>query len=370
MKLAQAVVEDEEEEELVNVPQTNFSAFRLKRELFSRSSVGFMFLNKQSSGNNYNRSIGMDAYFPVNENFSFYAAGAGTYSPEVDGESNGKRNNFAGNLGFSWESDLWEYGLSFLDIEDQFNPEMGFVRRTDIKQTEGRLAFKPRPAGITAVRQIEFGQTVQYQTDHNNNVLSKKFEGEYDVIFENTMRYSIDIEVEEEFLDEDWEVREGYNIPIGTYTVSEIRSRLSTNRSYAVHGNISGSMGKYYTGDKKGGEVELNLKAFGRLIGELRYNYDQINLPEGRFHTAIVSSRVSYTFSPDMFVRAFLQWYDDKLLNDGKNLFSANVIFRYIYKPGSDLYLVFNQENLMGGTGSDILQNRAIIAKLNYFFRR
>ncbi len=360
----------EDDDEIETVPQTNFSAFRIKRELFSRSSVGMMVLNKDETGGGYNRSVGLDSHFPLNENFTVFAAGAATYSPDEEGEPSFKSNNFAGNIGFTWISDLWEYSASFLDIEEQFNPEMGFVRRTDIKLTEAKFAYKPRPKRFEAVRQIEFANTFQYQTDHNNKVLNRKFEGEYDVSFENTMRYSIDVTLEEEFLDEEWEVREGYIVPVGTYNNTEYRSRLSSNRSYAVHGNISGRFGEYFTGTKKGFQAEINLKAFSRLIGELNYNYDIIKMPEGKFHTATVTSRLSYTFSPDMFVKAFLQWYDDKLLNDGKNLFSANVIFRYIYRPGSDLFLVYNQENLLGGTGNDILQNRTIIAKLNYFFRR
>jgi len=42
---------------------------------------------------------------------------------------------------------------------------------------------------------------------------------------------------------------------------------------------------------------------------------------------------------------------------------------RYIYRPGSDLFLVFNQESLTG-PGSDIIENRTFMLKLNYFLRR
>ncbi len=54
------------------IPETNFSAFRLKRNIFSRSSVGVMLLNKEEIDGGYNRSIGFDSNFNVNEKFSFF----------------------------------------------------------------------------------------------------------------------------------------------------------------------------------------------------------------------------------------------------------------------------------------------------------
>ncbi len=85
-------------------PETNFSAFRLKRNIFSRSNVGVMLLNKEEIDGGYNRSIGFDSNFNVNEKFSFFFVGAGTYSPDESGE----RNNFAGNAGLIFQSDMLE----------------------------------------------------------------------------------------------------------------------------------------------------------------------------------------------------------------------------------------------------------------------
>ncbi|MFC1561527.1 DUF5916 domain-containing protein [candidate division KSB1 bacterium] len=360
-------IEVDDEPEMV--PETNYSVFRLKRDLFTRSSVGVIFLNKQQNGGFYNRSLGFDSNFPVNENLSFYAAAAGTYSPDAAGEPSRKKNNFAGNAGFAWQSDLWEYGASFLDIEEQFNPEMGFILREDIKRTEVNLRYKPRPSAWESVRQIEMGITGQYQTDHRNFVLNRKMEGEFEFNLESTARISFDIVQEYEYLDEDWEVRDGYVIPVDGYNNSEYRLRYGGNSARPVSGSVNASGGNYFTGTKKGGGLELDIKLFNRFISNLIFNYDQIELPQGNFHTTTIANRISYSFSPDVFVKAFLQMYDDKLENDGKNRLSGNIIFRYIYKPGNDFFLVLNQENLVG-PGHDIIQNRTILAKINYLLRK
>jgi len=351
------------------IPSTNYSVFRLKRDIFSRSSVGVMYLNKQEKNGSYNRSIGFDSNFPVNENLLFYVVGAGTFSPNDPEEESRTRNNFAANVGFNWESDLWEYSMSFLDIEKQFNPEMGFIKRTDIRRTEGKISYSPRPERWQSIRQFQFELTGQYQTNHGNMVLNKKIDSETSIQFENSSRLSFDITHEYEFLDYDWEVRDGYIIPLNGYNNSEYRLSFHSNRTRDFNGRFEVSTGKYFTGTKFGGEMDINLRFSNKLTSNIMYGYDWIRLPEGEFHTNRLSTRIIYSFNPDLYVKAFLQWYNDILMLEGRDRYSSNIIMRYTYKPGSDLYLVFNQENLIGH-GGDIVSNRTVMTKLNYLLRK
>ena len=63
-----------------------------------------------------------------------------------------------------------------------------------------------------------------------------------------------------------------------------------------------------------------------------------------------------YTFSPDFFIKLFLQW------NDDSEIVRGNFLLRYTYQPGSDLYIVYN-ELWQGGD----VEQRSIVAKLTYF---
>ena len=47
--------------------------------------------------------------------------------------------------------------------------------------------------------------------------------------------------------------------------------------------------------------------------------------------------RVSHSFSPDFYLKGFIQY------NDDRNTASFNFLWWYHYKPGSDLYVVYNQ---------------------------
>lgn len=349
-------------------PETNYSVFRVKQNILSRSSVGFMFLNKQESADLFNRSFGFDSNINVSDKFSIFGAGAATYSPEGNGYSGYNRNNFAGNIGFKWESDLWQYNAYFLDIEKMFNPEMGYIRRTDLKRTNASLTYSPRPERWKSVRKLNYNVNGYYQTDHTNNLLNRKVSGSFSVNFQNTANMRASVDHEYEYLDFDWEVRNGLVIPIGRYSSTSGRISYSTSRAHAVGGSVNMNGGDYFTGNRFGGGFSANLQA-GRIIANINYGYNRIKLPDGQFHTNTLSARISYMFNPDLYVKAYLQWYDDALLNDGRDRFSGNIIMRYTYFLGSDFYFVINQQSLIG-PGADVLQNRTVLAKLTYFLRK
>ncbi|MFC1564015.1 DUF5916 domain-containing protein [candidate division KSB1 bacterium] len=360
--------DDEENDEGYVIPESNYSVFRLKKDVFSRSSIGLMVLNKEKMGiDDYNRSWGIDTNFPITQTFSFYAVGAGTYSP---GEY---KNNLAGNAGFNYSSDLWQYSLSYLDIEEDFYPEIGYVRRTDIRRTGARLSYSPRPERFESIRKFNYQVRGNYQTNHENRVLDRQVSSEFRIEFESTARFSINVERQVEFIEEEWSVRDGHTISAGEYLTTGFRTSYSTPRTKALSGTFSLDGGDFYDGSQLGGNLRGELKLFDRFIGSFSHDYTHISLPSGDFHTNISYIRLNYSFNPDMFVKAYLQWYADTIQNYGKNKFLANVLLRYIYRPGSDFYLVFNQENLFGPNDdlqSDLLSNRSIIAKFTYFFRK
>ena len=80
-------------------------------------------------------------------------------------------------------------------------------------------------------------------------------------------------------------------------------------------------------------------------------------------------SRLSYAFSTDLFIKEFFQWNDDAFLFENRDRISENIVLRYTYKPSSDFYMIYNQENLVG-TASQELSNRTLLAKFTYLLRK
>ena len=81
----------------------------------------------------------------------------------------------------------------------------------------------------------------------------------------------------------------------------------------------------------------------------------------GEFSTNILGLRLLYTFSPKLFVKAFVQW------NSDKDAIIGNFLVSFIHTPGSDLFLVYNEEVATGG-GRMRSNNRTLLVKFTYLF--
>src|SRR5256885_16873425 len=88
-----------------------------------------------------------------------------------------------------------------------------------------------------------------------------------------------------------------------------------------------------------------------------------IYLPAGALTTNLLGSRVTYTMTPLMFTSALIQY------NTSTNRVSANVRLRWEYRPGSELFVVYNEERDTLSPHFPDLQNRAVIVKINRLFR-
>jgi hypothetical protein len=90
-----------------------------------------------------------------------------------------------------------------------------------------------------------------------------------------------------------------------------------------------------------------------------------IDLPAGSFTTELYRARVSYTFTPRMFMAGLLQY------NSSTDTVSTNWRVRWEYTPGSELFVVYTEDqNTDTGRGRFAnLLNRALAIKFTRLFR-
>ena len=103
-----------------------------------------------------------------------------------------------------------------------------------------------------------------------------------------------------------------------------------------------------------------------RFSLEPSYSYNRVELPHGAFTTQVARVRTTYTVTPLMFVSALAQY------NSSSNSLSTNLRLRWEYSPGSELFVVYNEDRdtdpLRPDRFSD-LRNRALVIKINRLFR-
>jgi len=355
-----------------SVGSTNFSVVRVRRDILRRGSIGAMLLNKEILRSHaFNRAVGFDGYFPLTRHFTISGTISGSFEPSDSdaGNSDTFDRNLAGTLDIGYDSDLFDFSVNYMDVGERFNPEMGFIRRVDYRYTRANVEFSPRPKNSRVIRQFRYQLRGSYRTDHTNRLLDSEITANFTVRFQNSSDITLTLQKENEFLPYDWEVRSGHLIPEGTYGGYDFSLRANSDRSRAFSGRLNVSYGHYYGGNdlRLGGSATIT--RFERMRMELDFSHNLIQLPTGNFRTNTFGLRSFYYFSTELYFKAYVQWNGDRLAFEGREKMLANLLLRWIYRPGSDLYVVYNDIRLVG-PGGDEIQNRTLMLKATFFWRK
>ena len=130
-------------------PANNFSVVSIKRNILSQSELGALFVNRQSDqSGDFNRTFGVDANFHFWNQLRVSGFVAATRTPGLETE------DMASRVWVEWRTNDWQARSGYLDIEENFNPEVGFVPRRDMRKSDSAFAWTPRPRGISWIRQF------------------------------------------------------------------------------------------------------------------------------------------------------------------------------------------------------------------------
>jgi hypothetical protein len=131
--------------------------------------------------------------------------------------------------------------------------------------------------------------------------------------------------------------------------------------SKPIAGSIQFDTGNFFNGTLTGYGVQTFFKFGKRLTVNLEFEHNDVRLATGNFKTTLLISRIIYSFSPDLFLKPFIQY------NSDTNQISSNFLLNFIHTPGSDLYFVYNEE-LDLSESKVRTENRTILLKLTYLF--
>lgn len=239
---------------------TNYSVLRVKKDILGQSNVGLIATSKKSADTS-NYVYGVDFNYASSKFFRDKNIRFG--SVIAISQSEGKslnENNLGYQIYLSMPNDFFEYDLSYDVVQNNFNPEIGFLRRKNFKHLYTELQFNPRPAFIPWIRQMEIKPLdINYYWSDDTNKLESFFaefrplgfgtkSGEW---FEyNIMRFY-------DRLDEPFEIHDDVVIPVGDYwyTRQEIQFNTFSGRKFSFGGDAS--IGGYYTGDRLQSDIYL-----------------------------------------------------------------------------------------------------------------
>ena len=348
------------EEAVSGSPSTNFSLVRLKRDVLRKSSIGLIATGRSvtMSGSGSNAVYGVDGALSFYENLSFDTYWARTRTTGLSGDDTSYRGALA------YAGDRYGIELERLAVGSHFNPEVGFVRRYDMRRSSGLLRFSPRPQSSTLVRKYSWQGSIDYVENGAGRLETRDAEGQFGIEFQNSDRFTASAVRSYEFLPRPFRIAPGIVLPMRGYDSSRVRLSHSLGTQRVMSGNISAEYGSFYSGHRA--TVGLSggrLKITSQLSVEPTYSINAVDLLEGSFTTHLAGSRVTYSMTPLMFTSALLQY------NSTNHVMSANARLRWEYAPGSELFLVYNEERDTVAPRFPDLANRSFIIKINRLLR-
>jgi hypothetical protein len=217
---------------------------------------------------------------------------------------------------------------------------------------------------MPSIRKFAWQGTVDYIEDGAGRLETQDLDGEFAIEFQNSDRFSVGVTDNFERLVEPFTIAPGVRIPIGEYDFVSGRAAFTFGQQRPLSGNLSFESGTFYDGVlTAAGFSRGRINVTPRFSLEPNVSINWVDLPTGSFTATLVGSRVTFTVTPLMFVSALLQY------NSSTNLVSANVRLRWEYQPGSEIFVVYNDERDTLTRGVPDMRNRAFIVKVNRLFR-
>jgi hypothetical protein len=344
---------------ITDAPGANFTVARLKRDILRKSSIGAL-VTARSVGprGGRNDAYGVDGAFSFYDNLTINTYWAQTRTDGLAGEETSYRAQL------DYAGDRYGVQLERLAVGDAFNPEVGFIQRLNMRRSFGLFRFSPR-LNSPRVRKIGWTGSVKHIANGTTGRLeTRESDVAFTLDFQNSDQLTAGVLNTYDFLPLPFRVGRTTVLPVGEYDFTAARIGFTAGRQRKLSGSINAELGTFYTGDRKtlslrGSRVNLS----SQLTIEPSFSVNWIDLTEGSFTTTLVGTRVIYTVTPLMFTSALIQY------NTDTQSVSSNVRLRWEYRPGSELFVVYNEQRDTLARRFPDLANRAFIIKVSRLLR-
>lgn len=333
------------------LPGQNFSVVRVKRDIFSRSSVGGVVTNVEGGGR-FNRVYGTDAslYFRRVWFLDGFLAGTNETGAPQSGAGYGRLAYGSDRIGAEYE---------LLAIGERFNPGVGFVLRPDSRQHSALLRFSPRPPS-DLIRQVHATGSLAYVTDQQNVLETRARKGIVQLDLETGHVLAVTATNQREFITAPFRLRSDLSIMPGVYDFNNVEASFRTPGRRDTSLNLTSATGGFWNGHRSTVSIRANNRMTTHFGVSLSYDINRVTLPAGAWTSQLVSSRVTVALRNDLSILSLLQY------NRDTRQVSSNMRFNWIPKPGTNFFIVYNELDTDRPQFGPL--NRSIAIKLNYLF--
>ncbi len=355
----------------------NYFVSAISRRIGKRSTIDALFVNRQRTSNDadsvqsaFNRVLALEYNFL--DGPGKWSANLGVHKSFNPGDLDNE-NYYTATLQFNNKNILAR--LSGDKVGENYLTDVGFVPRLNNFDAESETFTR---LGYTQISQLFVynffpGKETSKYNLHGPRVSTRVFlntDGSlnasvagffYFFDFRNQNALELSYINEKNNLPFDSFIVGSIPFPKGSYSYDSFGFWFRTNPRRQLSGSIASNYGSFYEGTRFSSESEMNyrIQPWGNF--GLRYEFNDIRLPENlesaQLHLLGATSEIS--FSNKMFWTTFLQY------NTQADNFNINSRFQWRYLPMSDLFLVYT-ENYFPQNLS--IKNRGLVLKLTYWF--
>ncbi len=342
------------------VPTTGFTVLRLRRDVLRRSTIGAIFTNRSRSatGRGSNQAYGVDALFALFRNVHLSGYLAQTQNEDVD------RDNTSARAAFDYSGDRYGVSLQHSRVGQNFNPEVGFVRRRNFRRSFALARFSPRPTRLDFVRKFTYEGSFDYVLNGFGQLESRDLTGRFNAELENSDQFTVQVSKQYDLLIRPFPIATAVTLPVGGYRFNDVQVSYAFGQQRRASGTASAQLGQFYDGTIATlGYTGARVSVLRPLSIEPTVTINRVRLPAGEFTQKLVRARTDYAFSPRMFVSALVQY------SSVENALSSNLRFRWEYRPGSEIFAVYTDERDTMGALASGLRNQAFVVKITRLLR-
>ncbi len=363
------------------VDNNNLFVGRVRQNFFEQSYVGAIFTGGDparlsSSGtiddpvrSSSNSTVGVDMrlatsdFLGTEQNMVFNAWGLKTNREGVSDK------NASYGFAVHYPNDKFQGQIMWREIQENFDPVLGFVQRTNVRMLRLGGSFNPRPKRSTGIQQM-FHDVFYTRFTRLDTGLVETW-NIYATIVDwhlnsgDSLHSLFDMNPTYERLFEPFEISPGIVLPVGEYRFTPLRIFFTSAQKRKLQGSIGLTFGNFWSGTAKTVQTGFRYQLPPKFSISLNTNQTFAQLQQGNFIARIISTQVNYTVSPFLSFSNLVQ-FDNRSGNLG---LQSRV--RWTLKPGNDVFFIFGQGWVqeLGGFYDFRQQDSRLATKLQYTFR-
>jgi len=342
-------------------PANNFTVLRVNHELQNRSGVGALFVNRQATGSlaedgDHNRTYGIDGRWGIGEYTQISGWAAATDTPGIGA------SDYAYHAGVIRTTPGWRLDVQYTEVGAGFNPEAGFLSRTDYRNVGGGIFHTHRVRDFAGLHEIRPHASYRGYWKPDGFQESGFLHVDTHWEWKNAWEVHTGVNFTEEGVIEAFEIVPGVVVPPGSYDHSEAQLVFMTNQGAPLSYSARVTLGGFFGGDRKELDQTLRFRIGESLDLDGEWERNDVDLPGGDFVANRLRVRASYSFAPNLFVQALLQY------TDVGDFWSTNVRFGWLHRSNTGLFVVYNEtRDTAAGSPIDV-RDRSFTVKFSRMF--